>query len=130
MKTDANFKNKLEKYFNYPVIVEGKKDVSSLEVVGFKRIYAINQNSVSLGERVEQIAFEIRRHGEKKVCILTDFDNKGKELYSLLKKLFQEQGMQIDSSLRSLLFRAGISHIEGLAGFIEKEFGLNLFYRA
>ena len=128
MKTDANFKNKLEKYFNYPVIVEGKKDVSSLEVVGFKRIYAINQNSVSLGERVEQIAFEIGR--KNKICILTDFDKKGKELYFLLKKLFQEQGMQIDSSLRSLLFRAGISHIEGLAGFIEKEFGLNLFYRA
>ena len=120
MKIDINFKSKLEKYFDMPVIVEGKKDVSSLEVVGFKRIYAIHQNSVSLGERVEQIAFEIRRHGEKKVCILTDFDNKGKELYSLLKKLFQEQGMGIDNGLRSLLFRAGISHIEGLGRFIER----------
>ena len=130
MKIDTNFKNKLEKYFDMPVIVEGKKDVSSLEVVGFKRIYAIHQNSVSLGERVEQIAFDMRRNGEKKVCILTDFDKKGKELYFLLKKLFQEQGMQVDRGLRSLLFRAGISHVEGLAGFIEREFGLNLFYRA
>ena len=118
IKLDANFKNKIEKYFDLPIVVEGKKDVSSLEIVGFKKIYAINQNSASLGERAEQIAAEIGRKSE--ICILTDFDKKGKELYFLLKKLFQEQGMGIDNGLRSLLFRAGISHIEGLGRFIER----------
>lgn len=118
IKLDANFKNKIEKYFDLPIVVEGKKDVSSLEIVGFKKIYAINQNSASLGERAEQIAAEIG--GKSEICILTDFDKKGKELYFLLKKLFQEQGMGIDNGLRSLLFRAGISHIEGLGRFIER----------
>ncbi len=65
---------------------------------------------------------EISLHIEKKdkVCILTDFDKKGKSLYHLLKELFQEQGVRLDSKLRGLLLVSGISHIEGLPSFFEK----------
>jgi len=40
--------------------------------------------------------------------------------FFLLKTLFQEQGMKIDSSLRGVLLKADVSHIEGLAHFMER----------
>ena len=118
MKNDIDLKNELAAYFDYAIIVEGKKDAAALEALGFEQVYAIHQTSVSLRERVEQIAFEVGK--KRKMCILTDFDKKGKQLYLLLKKLFQEQGSRLNSSLRGILLRAGVSHIEGLDSFIEK----------
>ena len=111
-------KNELAAYFEYAIIVEGKKDAAALEALGFEHVYMINQTSVSIGERVEQIAARVGK--KRKICILTDFDKKGKQLYLLLKKLFQEQGSRLNSSLRGILLRAGVSHIEGLDSFIEK----------
>ncbi len=117
MEADDDLKSKIIEYFEYAIVVEGKKDAAALEALGFKHVYQINLTSVSLRERVEQIAGEI---GKRKVCILTDFDKKGKQLYLLLKRLFQEEGARLDSSLRGILLRAGVSHIEGLDSFMDK----------
>ena len=118
MKFNPKLKSDITKYLDHVIIVEGKKDVSALKFLGFSKVYAIHQTSVPIRERVIQITPLLDK--KDKVCILTDFDKKGKSLYHLLKELFQEQGIKLDSTLRGLLLVSGISHIEGLPSFFEK----------
>ncbi len=118
MKFNPKLKHDVGKYLDYVIIVEGKKDIIALQNLGFEEVYAVHATGVPLRERVVQIAEKIGR--KKKVCILTDFDKKGKQLYLLLKNLFQEQGLKLDSSLRGILIKAQVSHIEGLDSFMEK----------
>jgi 5S rRNA maturation endonuclease (ribonuclease M5) len=102
----------MNKAENYLVVVEGKKDKRALEALGFMNIFVINETGKSLGEKIEQIQ---EMCGKKdKVCILTDFDKKGKQLYLLLKSKLSEIGVRMDNSLRGVLLKERISHIEGL----------------
>jgi len=117
MKYNQRLKQDIEKYKDYVIIVEGKKDASALKALGFERVYEIHATSLSLRERTEQIASELNK--KDKVCILMDFDKKGKKLYSTIKPIFQELGVKLDSSFRGLLIRARVSHIEGLNTFIK-----------
>ena len=117
MKFNPKLKEEIQKFYDYVIIVEGKKDVNSLTHLGFKKVYAIHETGVPIRERVLKISEEVGR--KQKICILTDFDKKGKILYFTLKELFQEQGMRMDSTLRGLLLVAGISHIEGIDRFIK-----------
>ena len=118
MKYNIQLKQEIERYKNYVIIVEGKKDIFSLKALGFERVYAIHNTGVPLRERIEQILPEIER--KDKVCILTDFDKQGKKMYLLLKKEFQELGVRVDSTLRGILIKSGVSHIEGLYQFMKK----------
>src|SRR3989344_8389236 len=113
MKINPRLKQDIAKYSSYVIIVEGKKDVSAMHALGFEKVYAIHQTSIPIRERVLEIASLLDKRD--KVCILTDFDKKGKTLYFLLKSLFQENGVKLDSTLRGIILVAGISHIEGLA---------------
>ena len=71
-----------------------------------------------MGEKIEQIQELV---GKDKVCILTDFDKKGKQLYLLLKSKLQEQGTRLDNTFRGVLLKEKISHIEGLAKFLKNK---------
>ena len=99
-------------------IVEGRKDADSLNALGFERVYTINQIGVSLREIIEKIVNDISR--KDKVCILTDFDKKGKQLYKIIKKEMASMNVRIDSSLRKVLLIMGVSHVEGLDSFVEQ----------
>ena len=118
MKFNLSLKQEIERYKEYIIIVEGKKDINSLKSLGFEKVYAIHINSVPLRERVEQIINLMDK--KEKVCILTDLDRRGKLLYEKLKPIFQELGIKLDSSFRGLLIKARISHIEGIYKFFEK----------
>ena len=118
MRFNPNLKKQIEKYKDYVFIVEGKKDVASLQAVGFERVYALHATGVSIRESIEQLVSEFDR--KDKVCILTDFDKKGKKLYMYIKPILQELGVKLDSSLRGLLLKAQLSHIEGLYNFMKK----------
>lgn len=118
MKLNQELKADIEKYKSYVIIVEGKKDVAALNSLGFEKVYPIHLISIPIKERVEQIMLEAGR--KAKICILTDFDRRGKQLYFTLKPMFQELGARLDSSLRGLLLKARLSHIEGMHKFIEK----------
>ncbi len=107
----------IEKSRDYLVIVEGKKDKTSLEKLGFKRIFVIHETGISLGEKVEQIQSLCGK--KDKVCILTDFDKGGKKMYKLLKSKLQEIGIKQDNTLRGGLLKLKISHIEGLSTFLK-----------
>jgi len=122
VKFNPKLKQDVEKYKNYVIVVEGKKDVLSLKALGFEKVYAIHSTGVPLKERVRELAGIIEK--KDKLCILTDFDKKGKHLYLLLKKEFSEMGVRLDSSLRGVLLKARVSHIEGLYGFMKKVEGI------
>jgi 5S rRNA maturation endonuclease (ribonuclease M5) len=119
MKFNPRLKQELEKYKEYIILVEGKKDVSALKILGFEKVYAIHKTGEKVRERIEFIVKEIDRKKEK-VCILTDLDKKGKKLYMYVKPILQELGVKLDSSLRGLLIKARVSHVEGFASFMKK----------
>ena len=118
MKFNIQLKTEIEKYLNYIIIVEGKKDVNALKSLDFQQVYAIHITGITLRERAEQIMQLINK--KDRVCILTDLDRKGKQLYEKLKPIFQELGAHLDSSLRGLLIKSKLSHIEGIDKFMEK----------
>ncbi len=118
MKYNAKLQGEIEKFKEYVIIVEGKKDVQALKSLGFDRVYAIHSTGVSIRERVEQIMPFITR--KDRVCILSDLDRKGKQLYEKLKPIFQEFGAKLDSTLRGILIKSRVSHIEGLSTFMGK----------
>ena len=118
MKFNQNLKAEIEKYKDYIIVVEGKKDLNALKSLGFQSIYAIHITGVSLRERAEQISKQINK--KDKLCVLTDLDKRGKQLYRLLKSLFQELGVHLDSTLRGILIKSKVSHIEGINKFLDK----------
>lgn len=114
----GDYLREFKKYMDYVFIVEGKKDVSALRSLGFDRVYEINGKGLSLKESVERISFFA---GKNRICILTDFDKKGKELYFKIKSILSEmRGVKIDSSFRSVLRKAGVSHVESVDKFLEE----------
>tara|TARA_Y100000310_G_C20602544_1_gene773822 strand:- start:47 stop:421 length:375 start_codon:yes stop_codon:yes gene_type:complete len=119
MKFNPKLKHEISTYLDYIILVEGKKDKESLESLGFLRVYTIHETGIPLKERLLQISKEVTK--KDKVCILTDFDKKGKQLYLKIKTAFHEiGGVKLDSTLRGILIKSGVSHIEGLSSFMEK----------
>jgi 5S rRNA maturation endonuclease (ribonuclease M5) len=98
------------------IIVEGIKDKSALEALGFlpENIFIINVKG-SINEFIEKIAEK-----RKETIILTDFDSTGKKLYHQIKKELVKQGVRVNDSLRLAVMKQRISHIEGLATFLNR----------
>ncbi len=118
MKYNAKLNEEIEKFKDYIIIVEGKKDIQSLKSLGFNKVYAIHLTGIPLRERVEQIMPYVEK--KDKVCILTDLDRKGKQLYEKLKPIFHELGAKLDSTFRGILIKSRLSHIEGIYSFMNK----------
>jgi 5S rRNA maturation endonuclease (ribonuclease M5) len=118
VKFNPQLKHEIEKYQQYVVVVEGKKDVASLKHLGFEKVYAIHATGTPIRIRVEQIVSLLEK--KDKICILTDLDKKGKQLYMLLKTLFQEKGVNLDSRLRGILIKTQVNQVEGLSKFMDK----------
>ena len=113
--------HQLEKAKDKIIIVEGKKDKIALQKLGFQKIFVINETGKSLPEKIEQIQALCSK--KDKICILTDFDKKGKQMYLLLKSKLQEIGVRTDNTLRGFLLKERVSHIEGLFHFINNQNG-------
>lgn len=111
------FFKQIEKAKEHIIIVEGKKDKYALQQLGFDKIFVLNETGKSLYEKIEEIQALCEK--KDKVCILTDFDKKGKKLYLLLKSKLAESGVRLDNTLRGFLLKEKISHIEGLFHFVE-----------
>ena len=106
----------LSHYYNNVIIVEGKKDAEALLALGFTKVYAVHDNGLSLKERVEQISLQIDKRDS--VCVLTDFDWRGKQIYIIVLQALQDLGVRLDFSLRDLLLRSRVSHIEGFYKYV------------
>lgn len=95
----------IKKYQNTLIIVEGLKDKKALEAFGFKKIKTLNKALYLVVEEVK----------EKRVLILTDLDQKGKQLYRKLNSAFSSRGLFVDNTLRDFLFKnTKIKYIENL----------------
>lgn len=103
-----------------PIIVEGKRDKKALEKIGFKNIIPISGKS---NERILQF---LKKRKYQRVAILTDFDKEGRERYKELARLFQKNGIKIDSFVRETFNHTFKIHkIEELSSFtklIEDEY--------
>lgn len=77
-----------------PIIVEGKKDKRVLEKIGFKNIIPIS------GKPNIKMLKLLKKKKYNKVAILTDFDKEGKKRCKELTRLFQKNGIKIDSFVR------------------------------
>lgn len=97
---------------NMLVIVEGPKDARAL--LKYKIINTLQLSKKPLFAVAELASVE------KKVALLTDLDKKGKQLYGKLAKDLQKHGVKIDNTLRDLLFKAKLSHVEGIDTYLEK----------
>ena len=94
---------------NTLIIVEGKKDRAALEKFGINNIIELSKKP--LYQVVEEIV-----QNNKECIVLTDLDNKGKELYGKLSKDLQKHGIKINNKLRDFLFKnTKIRQVEGLA---------------
>ncbi len=118
MKFNQQLKKEIESFKDYTILVEGEKDRDALHFFGFGKVYTIHKTAVPLRERIEQIVSKINK--KEKICILTDLDRRGKKLYETIKPILQELGCHIDSTLRGILIKANISHIEGIHNFMTK----------
>lgn len=104
------------KEFDGIIIVEGPKDKKTLQkLIGFKRIFVLSKKP--LYAVVEDIASKT-----KDVVILTDLDEKGKELFGRLRANLQKYGIRVNRTFREYLFKkTKISHIEGLETYIRNQ---------
>lgn len=112
METINDWIEKLKK-FEGVIIVEGPKDKKTLQkLLGLKKIFVLSKKP--LYAVVEDIASKT-----KDVVILTDLDEKGKELFGRLRTNLQKHGARINRTFREFLFRkTNLSHIEGLETYI------------
>jgi 5S rRNA maturation endonuclease (ribonuclease M5) len=93
------------------VIVEGKKDARALRMLGITRVVTLSRKPLfAIIEEVADCADE--------VVILTDLDKTGKQLYGTLAKGLASLGVQVDNRFREFLLRCKLSHVEGLATYV------------
>ena len=110
MKFNPKLKSDISRYLGQIILVEGKKDEEILRNVGFSNIILIHQDGVSLSDRMKEISKLIPK--KEKVCILTDFDKKGKMLYFKIKELCNDNEIKTDSTLRGLILLTGILNLK------------------
>ncbi|UCD20712.1 MAG: toprim domain-containing protein [archaeon] len=108
---------------NLLIIVEGKNDLAALLELGFKKnnIFVL-KNGKQLQQDIEEIIGILEKRKEKSCIILTDFDYEGKKLYHILKRNLNRNRIKVEDKIRHLLLKDKISHIEGLATFIENHY--------
>jgi len=118
MKFNPKLKSDISRYLGQIILVEGKKDEEILRNVGFSNIILIHQDGVSLSDRMKEISKLIPK--KEKVCILTDFDKKGKMLYFKIKELCNDNEIKTDSTLRGLILLTGILNLKELDSMMGK----------
>lgn len=109
MKSELELFRELIQYLqslSCPIVVEGPKDVASLEAFGISNSHPLTKFLESEAEQIAQ--------SSKEVVILTDLDPRGKRIYSVLSKLFTRMGVRVLDKPRELLFQTKLRQVEGL----------------
>jgi 5S rRNA maturation endonuclease (ribonuclease M5) len=101
-----------------PVIVEGRRDVDALRLLG------VTNNVVTLSKGVSLFTFcETISREWNSVVLLTDWDRKGGQLARRLKEGFEANGTKVNDSIRMnlvILSKKDIKDIESLPSFVER----------
>ncbi len=101
-----------------PIIVEGKKDVISLEKLGVVGEFII------IGKLpIYIIADELIKRRTKEVILLTDYDRRGRLLAKAIVEEFRSRGIKVNTKIRKEIFiytGSGIRDIESLFNYVNK----------
>lgn len=102
-----------------PIIVEGKKDIETLRVLGVEgEIVSAKTGGKS---RLDVIS-EVEKTGAHEVILLLDFDRRGKEWSKILKEHLERAkirpNLKFWNELQGLVSRE-VKDIEGLTSYIE-----------
>jgi 5S rRNA maturation endonuclease (ribonuclease M5) len=103
---EEEFQSLIEELRGNTLIVEGKKDVQTLGMVGLKKIVALN------GRPLINVVEELRKKKVKKVVILTDFDHAGRRLAAGIRYLLQQNKIKTNPRLRQEFMSFGKNKIE------------------
>jgi 5S rRNA maturation endonuclease (ribonuclease M5) len=101
-----------------PIIVEGKRDVLALKLLGITTNVVSMNKGISIFSLAESMS---RKH--RQVIVLTDWDRRGGQLARMLKDAFVANGVVVNDSFRAhivILSKKEIKDIESLPGFIER----------
>ncbi|MEM5812206.1 MAG: toprim domain-containing protein [Candidatus Aenigmatarchaeota archaeon] len=103
----------LEKLKGNILIVEGKKDYDALRGLGLTHIVKVNSRHVI--KVVEEAVSLRKKHKNRQVIVLTDFDREGRKLASRITLLLQSRKIHANSRIRRDVMRLGISRIEEMS---------------
>ena len=102
-----------------PILVEGRRDVDSLRVIGCAgSIEALNAG-MTLHDRAEALAAAHVRE----IILLTDWDKKGDELFERMRRLLSANGVRSSGDYRDkirLWMRPPVKDVESLAGYVTR----------
>ncbi|WP_456472647.1 toprim domain-containing protein [Methanocaldococcus sp.] len=101
-----------------PIIVEGKKDVESLEKLGIEATFIIIAKTP-----IYLIADKLISLGIKEVILMTDFDKRGRKLAKAVVEEFRQRGIKVNTKFRRDIFiytNSGIRDIESLFTYVNK----------
>ena len=101
-----------------PVVVEGRRDVEALRLLGVKG------EVVTLGKGIPLFAFceNLSREWPSAV-ILTDWDRKGGQLARRLKEAFEANGARVNDTIRMelvILAKKEVKDIESLPSLVRR----------
>ena len=101
-----------------PIIVEGKKDLDTLRVLGVQgQILTAKTGGKS---RLDLIS-EIEKSGNKEIILLLDFDRRGREWTAILRQSLEKAKIKVDVTFRKGLVRftgKELKDVEGLATYL------------
>ncbi len=107
----------IKKIGDIPILVEGRKDRQALTRFGVKNILDIS------GRTPEKVLDQTLNNNINTIIVLTDFDEEGEKKSKQFTKLFEANGIKVNSKARYKIKSLINTHqIEGLNSFI-KSFG-------
>lgn len=102
-----------------PIIVEGKKDIETLNTLGIRgRIVSAKSGGKSLLDVVS----EIKNTGASEAILLLDNDRRGKEWTGRLKRFLEQEQITPNTTCWAELFGLvgkEVKDVEGLASYME-----------
>lgn len=105
---------------NRPIIVEGSKDIESLEGMGLSTVIITLNQGIPIIDLCTRIAYEFTE-----VVILTDWDAKGNSLCRILKMYLKANDLRYDTRIRGRLaavMKRDVKDVEGILPFLENNF--------
>src|SRR5439155_22204372 len=102
-----------------PILVEGRRDVDSLRVIGCAGAIEALNAGVTLHDRAEALAAA----GVRSIILLTDWDRKGDELFEKMRALLAANGVRANGEYRDKIriwMRPPVKDVESLAGYVTR----------
>lgn len=102
-----------------PILVEGRRDVASLRIIGCAGVIEAVNAGITLHDRAEKFAAA----GVREIVLLTDWDQKGDQLFEKLRAFLSANGVRVKGDHRDKIrmwMRPPVRDVESLAGYVTR----------